>query len=364
MNPQRITKLKTLLQAADLPAVAFVPGANFYYLTGVHLHLMERPTILIITAEGAIHAAIPALERDRWVAAMPHAETVFWQDSDGYAGALATLARQTGLDRLGVESGRMRHFEAAALEAAFGLQVIDASKALARLRLVKEPGELAAMENAIRISEAALEETIARVAVGMSETDIRTMLHMAMLEGGADGPAFDLMVLTGEASADCHGVTSSQRRVAAGDALLFDWGAASGGYMADLTRTFFIGSASQSRRDVYQTVLDANELGQKLTAPGVTYDAVDSAVQALLRDRGYGEMIRHKTGHGLGLDVHEAPYVMVGNTETMAAGTVITVEPGLYRPGDLGVRIEDDVVVTDTGSRSLSTMSRELRIIG
>lgn len=364
MTSSRIAKLQTLLQAADLPAAAFVPGPNFYYLTGVHLHLMERPTILIVTAEGAIHAAIPALERDRWSADMPEAETVFWQDSDGYAAALETLARQTGLDRLGVESGRMRHFEAAALETAFGFKVTDASKILAKLRLIKEPEELAAMERAIRISEAALEDTLPRIVAGMSETEIRARLNMAMLERGADGPAYDLIVLTGGASADCHGVPSPDRRVARGDALLFDWGAASGGYAADLTRTFFVETVSDAHRDIYQTVLDANRLGLSTAAPGVTYDALDTAVLTLLKNRGYAEMIRHKTGHGLGLDVHEAPQVMVGNRETMAPGTVFTIEPGLYRPDDLGVRIEDDVVVTDTGARSLSVMSRELRIIG
>lgn len=364
MNNRRIAKLQSLLQAADLPAAAFVPGPNFYYLTGVSLHLMERPTILIVTEKGAIHAVIPALERDRWNALVPEAETVFWQDSDGYSDALATLARQSGLERLGVEAGRMRHFEAVALEIAFGFRVTDASKALAQLRLIKEPEELAIMEQAIRISETALEDTLPQITVGMSETEIRARLNMAMLERGADGPAYDLIVLTGGASADCHGVSSADRRVAKGDALLFDWGAAVGGYAADLTRTFFVSAVSNQHRDIYQTVLDANRLGLAKAAPGVTYHTVDTAVQDLLKERGYAELIRHKTGHGLGLDVHEAPQVMVGNKETMAPGAVFTVEPGLYRPDDLGVRIEDDVVVTETGARSLSVMTRDLMVIG
>jgi Xaa-Pro aminopeptidase len=364
LTKPRLAKLAALLQAADLPAAAFVPGPNFYYLTGVHLHLMERPTILIVTADGKIHAAIPALERDRWNSSVPEAETVYWQDSDGYAGALETLARRTGLRRLGVEAGRMRHFEAMALESAFGFKVTDASNVLAQLRLIKEPGELAAMEHAIRISEQALEDTLPQIVAGMFETEIRARLHMAMLERGADGAAFDLIVLAGAASADCHGVPSPDRRVAKGQALLFDWGAAAAGYSADLTRTFFVETVSDLHRDIYQTVLDANRLGHALVAPGTTYDALDAAVQTLLRERGYADMIRHKTGHGLGLDIHEAPQVMVGNNAAMAPGTVFTIEPGLYRPDDVGVRIEDDVVVTDAGGRSLSTMSRELRIIG
>lgn len=360
----RIAKLQRLLDVADLPAVAFVPGPNFYYLTGVHLHLMERPTILIVSNEGAMHALIPALERDRWSASAPEVETTYWQDSDGYADALATLAGKAGLARLGVESGRMRHFEAAALEKAFGFAVTDAGQLLTELRLIKEPDEIHIMERAIQISEKAIEHTITSVVAGMSETEIRAKLMIAMLEFGADAPAFDPIVLAGAAAADCHGVPSPDRRLKRGDALLFDFGAASGGYAADITRTYFCETVSDQHRDIYEAVLAANQRGAAMTAPDVTYDAVDTEVQTILRDRGYGDLIRHKTGHGLGLDVHEAPQVMVGNTQKMQAGTVFTVEPGLYQSDDVGVRIEDDVLVTETGSRSLSTLSRELRTIG
>ncbi len=165
-NSQRIAKLSTLLKAADCPAIAFVPGPNFYYLTGVSLALMERPTILIITAEGDAHAAIPALERDRWAAEMPHAQTVYWQDSDGYSGALAELAKQVGGKRLAVEGNRMRQFEAAALSAAFGSAVSDGTAMLASLRLIKEPQEVSAIQRAIDVSEAALMATLAQCVPG------------------------------------------------------------------------------------------------------------------------------------------------------------------------------------------------------
>lgn len=360
----RLKKLTGLMQAADCPAVAFVPGPNFYYLTGVTLALMERPTILIVTAEGRMHAAIPALERDRWSAEVPQAETVFWQDSDGYADALSTLARQTGLATLHVEGNRMRQFEAAALARAFDTTPEDATAMLAPLRILKDAGEVAAIEKAIGISEAALTATLAAIGAGMTETEIRSRLLIEMLERGADGPAFDLIVLAGGASADCHGVPSSARRVGRGDALLFDFGATLDGYSADITRTYFCEEIPEAHRALYDAVLKANRIGCEMVAPGVTPHDLDSAVQGALRDAGFADCIRHKVGHGLGLDIHEAPWVMIGNHQPLEAGMVFTVEPGLYQPDEIGVRIEDDVLVTEDGYRSLTSLAREAQTFG
>ncbi|MCD7061424.1 M24 family metallopeptidase [Pelagibacterium xiamenense] len=360
----RIAKLTTLLNANDCPAIAFVPGPNFFYLTGVDLALMERPTILLVTAGGDIHAVIPALERDRWAAEMPAAQTIYWQDSDGYADALAELARQVGITNLAVEGNRMRQFEAAALSAAFGTAVTDGTAILAPLRLLKEPGEIEAIQHAVDISEAALTATLDTVRAGMSETEIRAKLQIEMLERGADGAGFDLIVLAGGAAADCHGVPSSTRILKPGDALLFDFGAKVNGYSADITRTFFCETVPEAHRRLYETVEQANRVGREMVAPGVAIHDLDHAVQSVLRDAGFAENIRHKVGHGLGLDIHEAPQLMVGNHDTLEAGMVITIEPGLYDPEVIGVRIEDDVLVTRTGARSLTTLPRGIQVIG
>lgn len=141
----RLRKLTDLLAAADCPAIAFVPGPNFYYLTGVRLALMERPTILVVTTGGEMHAAIPALERDMWTARVPGARTVFWDDAEGYDDALAAMARQTGLSRIAVEGNRMRQFEAAALARAFGTAPEDGTAMLAPLRILKDATEVAAI---------------------------------------------------------------------------------------------------------------------------------------------------------------------------------------------------------------------------
>ncbi|APE45925.1 hypothetical protein BOO69_20410 (plasmid) [Sulfitobacter alexandrii] len=360
----RIAKLTRLLQEHDCPAIAVVPGPNFFYLTGVRLGLMERPTILIVTAAGAVHAAIPALERDMWTARMPQAQTVFWQDADGYADALATLARQTGLTSLAVESGRMRQFEAAALARAFGTEMTDGSDILLPLRLHKDEGEIAAIEQVVKISEDALTVTLGQIGAGLSETEIRAKLLINMLERGAEGAAFDLIVLAGAAAADCHGVPSADRKVQRGDALLFDFGAKLDGYSADITRTYFCEEVPDDHRALYDAVLEANRLAREMCRPGVTPHELDTAVQDHLAAAGFADNVRHKVGHGLGLDVHEAPQLMRGNHAPLEPGMVITIEPGLYHPGKLGVRIEDDVLVTADGSRSFTRLGRDPQVFG
>ena len=187
----------------------------------------------------------------------------------------------------------------------------------------------------------------------MSETEFRGRLVAEMLAAGADGLAFDPIVLAGGASADPHGTPSPERRLERGQPLLVDFGAAWGGYMADITRTFFVGSASAEHRDIYEAVRAANELGRTIAAPPMTLDTLDRRVTDSLRASGFADLVLTKTGHGLGLDVHEAPQVMVGNLQAMEPGMVFTIEPGLYRDGDIGVRIEDDVLVT-RGRRRLA----------
>lgn len=362
---QRQSRLFAAMDDAGIDVAAFVPGPNFYFLTGVYFGLMERPTILLVARDGRRHAIIPVLEKSRWQAAAPDVETVYWQDSDGYQDAFRAVGKTIGAARIGVEGQRMRFFEAQALRQHFAdATVADAHAAVSRMRLHKDAGEIAALSKAIAISEAALADAIARAAAGMSEAEFRQMLVSAMLERGADGPSFPAIVLSGAASADPHGTPSPQRRLENGQPLLIDFGAAWGGYAADITRTFFVGRAAPEHRAVYEAVRGANALGHEIARPGMTMDEYDRRVTQSMRDAGFADLVVHKTGHGLGLEVHEAPQVMVGNMQKMEPGIVFTLEPGLYRGGDIGVRIEDDLAVTEEGARSLTSFPRELTIIG
>jgi Xaa-Pro aminopeptidase len=352
-----------IVREAGLDAIAFVPGPNFSYLTGLDFHLMERPTLLFLSADGDLSAIMPELERSKWRDAFPDAETHFWQDSDGYDDAFR-LCAETLNGAVGVEGMRMRMFEYQALAQNLPQgTVYNIEPALAGLRMCKEPEEIANLRRAIAISEAALGDLIDSVKVGESEAKLSVRLKQAMLSHGAEGFAFDPLVLSGPNSADPHG-SSGGRVTATGRPLLIDFGASFGGMNADITRTFFCQHVGDEFLAIYETVLAANSKGKTTAAPGVTCDTVDRDTTDVLAASPFANMIVHKTGHGLGRDVHEAPQVMIGNTAELKSGAVITIEPGLYRPGEIGVRIEDDVLITDTGAESLTTFSREVTCFG
>jgi Xaa-Pro dipeptidase len=230
--------------------------------------------------------------------------------------------------------------------------------------LHKSQDDVAAIRKAISISEAALEATLADVRAGMTETEVEALLLRHLFDRGSDGLAFGPIVAAGDNSAKPHAKARPDYRIKRGDALLFDFGGAFGGYCADITRTFFVQDVSPRDRAFYDTVLRANEAGRAASMPGVTAHHVDDMVQKVLETSDFAQFRRHKTGHGLGLEVHEDPYIMRGNHRELEPGMVFTVEPGLYREGEAGVRIEDDMLVTADGAESLTSFPRELRLVG
>lgn len=361
---ERRHRLSQIAATQGFGAIAFVPGANFSYLTGLHFHLMERPTLLFITAANQILGIIPELEREKWSHTFPQAQTFYWQDSDGYQAAFAGAAEALQGQRVGVEGMKMRVFEGDALRRHFQQgAVVDAEAHLTQLRLSKSPAEIASLGRAIAISEVALSETLADIRTGMTERQILNLLKSRMLAGGAEGFAFDPLVLIGGNAANPHGSPGDQP-LTPGAALLVDFGASVEGYNADITRTFFCEHATDDHAALYCTVLAANTHGRAIAGPGLTAHDMDVAVTAVLAASPYADLIVHKTGHGLGLDVHEAPQIMKGNHAPLIPGTVFTIEPGLYRPGVIGVRVEDNVVIDDHGARSLTQFPRDLTIIG
>lgn len=364
VHAERRQRLSRIAGAQGLGAIALVPGANFHYLTGLHFHLMERPTLLFVTAGNQVLGIMPELEREKWSAAFPGAQTFYWQDAEGYQGAFAAAAEALRGQMIGVEGMRMRLFEGDALRRHFQQgAVVDAEPHLIDLRLSKSVAEIASLRRAIAISETALAETLAEVRAGMTERAILNLLKARMLEGGAEGFAFDPLVLIGGNAANPHG-TPGEQPLRPGDALLVDFGASFEGYNADITRTVFCGHASDEHAAIYETVLAANAHGRAIAGPDLTAHDVDVAVTGVLAASPFAGLIVHKTGHGLGLDVHEAPQIMKGNHKALVPGTVFTIEPGLYRPGEIGVRIEDNVVIQDGGALSLTEFPRQLTIVG
>ncbi len=369
MSESRLSVLLGLMARADLDAVAFVPGSNFRRLFGRSFGLMERPLVIIVARTGESAAIVPSLELASFSSIGFEGPVFGWKDEEGYgeafeeaADALPTLVTA---QRFGLEAQRMRVFEQMALASVFPKAVfVDAHQQISAIRLHKGDEEIAKLKEAIRISEAALEATLKQVRVGQSETEIQAILMNQMFAHGADGLAFEPIVAAGGNSAEPHAHARHDYQIKPGDALLIDFGARYKGYNADITRTFFVREVSEFDRAFYETVLAANERGKAVSRPGASADHIDDSVQKVLEGSQFAEFRQHKTGHGLGLDVHEAPQIMRGNKDILEAGMVFTVEPGLYRPGECGVRIEDDVLVTEDGIECLTSFPRDLRIVG
>lgn len=367
MNQHRLQQLTAQILANGLDGIALVPGPNMVYVSGIHSHLSERPIVLFIPADDEPAIVIPTLEAMKARAAGIADGRIFaWSDDEGYTGAFQQACAQLELSDylLGVEALHMRVLELELLKRyAPGLQTTHAEPLMMALRLVKDDAELAAMKKAIAVAETAMERLIPRIRIGMTEKQVAAMLTQELLNGGADAIAFGPIVSTGPNGASPHAVPTG-RKLQAGDLLVIDWGCFVDGYPSDITRTFAVGDISEELRHVYEVVKQANAAGKQAAKPGATGRDVDRAARGVIEGDGFGEYFIHRTGHGLGLEVHEPPFMMEGYTEPLDVGNVFTVEPGIYLPGKGGVRIEDDVVVTASGCHSLTTFTRELITVG
>lgn len=366
MTHRKLQKLIEIISAADLDAIALVPGANLHYLTGIDFHLMERPLVVFFLPDREPVAVLPALEEPR-LAACDIPMTLFaWADAEGYGPAFAAAAGALRLAgrRIGVEELRMRVLEARILERYLpGATLVPASTPLATLRLRKDADAIRALREAIRISQAALYTVMERIRPGMTEREVAALITLAQLEQGGGKHPFEPIVLSGPNSALPHG-EPGDRQIAEGEPLLLDFGTTVRGYASDITRTFSVGTPSSRLTEVYDVVRAANEAGRAAAGPGVPAQEVDRAARRVIEEAGFGPYFTHRTGHGLGMEAHEGPAIVEGNELMLEPGMVFTVEPGIYLPGELGVRIEDDVLITPNGAESLTSFPRELRRIG
>jgi Xaa-Pro dipeptidase len=366
MTPDYSARQAKLRDIAGADAIAIVPGPNMVYFTGLHFHLSERPIIAIFTTDGNLSVIIPELETPKLdVRPDLEARAFGWKDKDGYEGAFTDAVRELGLKGkvLGVDGMAMRISEWLTFQAVdASLRVNPVEQELTRIRAIKAPDEVDSMRQAIRLSEAALDKLLAWVKPGVTEKAIGARLAEELTAQGSHGNSFEPLVQTGPNSALPHGFTS-QRALKSDEFMLIDFGGTVNGYPADITRTFCLGTPSGEMQKIYDTVLRANEAARKTAGPGVPMGVVDKAARDLITEAGYGDYFIHRTGHGLGLDIHEPiPQIASGVEDLLEPGMTFTIEPGIYVPGLGGVRIEDNVAVTGDGLEVLTSYPRRLTI--
>ncbi len=359
---ERLEKLISLMNQHDLDGVVLNPGPSLTYLSGLHFHLMERPTVLLISKTGQAVIVLPELEKGKLTGeATEFLPVTYGDDPATWAAAFDKAATALALSdgRIGVEPTRLRFMELQYLQDAFPkVDFVDGSAALAALRLYKDADEVAKMRKAAQIAQDALLATLKTIRPGMTEKAIASELVVQLFRAGSDPEMpFAPIVALGENSANPHAVPT-ERELRPGDLLLVDWGASFEGYFSDITRTFTYGEVDPELRQIGEVVLAANRAGREAGGAGIDAGAVDRAARSVISAAGYGPAFIHRTGHGLGMEAHEAPYIFAENDLILEPGMTFTVEPGIYLPGKGGVRIEDDVVVSQDGLVSLTDMPR------
>ena len=368
MTQSRLDKLNASLQSSGLDAVILNPGPTLTHLTGLHFHLMERPVVLMFARDQEPAIVLPELELQK-VVSLPYKLQVFaypenpaqWED------VFRRAAQSLGLDgkQVGVEPRQLRLLEfryvkGGAPEADYP----DASEVLSSLRLRKDPAEVEAMRRAVKIAQEALEATLPLIRMGMTEKELSSELVVQLLKHGSEPEMPFAPIVSGGPNAANPHASPTERKLQEGDLLVVDWGAAYDGYISDLTRTFAVGQVDEEYQKIHRVVQEANAAGRAAARPGVPCAAVDKSARDVIENAGYSVYFTHRTGHGIGMEGHEEPYMRGDNMQLLEAGMAFTVEPGIYLPDRNGVRIEDNVVITETGADALSDMPREIRTVG
>ncbi len=361
----RRARLRKQLQDEGLACAVIMPGPNLRYLTGLQMHSSERMALAFFSAQQDQEPTLllPALERPQAEAQLQDAARFYaYEDVQGPQAALGRIAQELELagGRLGIEYHQLRALELRAIEAvAPGCQTVSLEALLARLRSIKDPEELAALRRAIALTEELLDRTIKSIRPGQSEREVARYFLRALLESEAEAPSFTPIVVSGPNGGSPHALPS-ERRLQPGDLITLDVGASLEGYPGDITRCVALGELEPELAKIYQLVLAANSAGRQACRPGTPAETVDRAARQVIEQAGYGQYFIHRTGHGLGLEVHEPPFIIAGNPQPLQPGMTFTVEPGIYLPGRGGARVEDDILITDNGAETLTRFPREL----
>ena len=357
----RIEKFIPLMKKRGFDGALISPGTNLYYLTGLQIHEAgERLTVLVVNSNGDYRLLAPGLY-ENVVRDFP---VTFWRDGENPYEKLAWILAEFELSsgKLLVEDTMRADWLINILRIgnrAFEFHPL--SSVIRELRMRKDAKEITHMKHAARVVDRVFEELLSWDLLGMRESELALKIELRIREL-SDGISFEPIVASGENAANPHHAPG-KRRLRKGDLVILDYGAKWKGYYSDITRTIALGKPNEKLVEIYEVVKDAQEKAYRTVRAGVKAKEVDAAAREVISAAGYGEYFTHRTGHGLGLDVHEEPYIGPDGEVILENGMTFTIEPGVYVPDLGGVRIEDDVAVIDGRGKRLTRAERELVIL-
>ncbi|MFC4022818.1 M24 family metallopeptidase [Oceanobacillus longus] len=348
----KLKKLRNTLETNEMDAILITSPINRRYITGftgtAGVALISEKEAIFITD---FRYTEQATEQTKNFDIIEHTNLI---ESE-----IANQLKLLGIQRLGFEKDYVTYAQFENYNKNFNVSLVPISGLIEEIRLIKTSEELDIMKKAAKIADDAFEHIQSFIKPGVKEIDVSNELEFFMRRQGATASSFDTIVASGLRSAFPHGV-ASEKEIQSGELVTLDFGALYQGYCSDITRTIAVGEISSELREIYDIVLEANLRGVNGTKPGLTGKEADALTRDYIKEKGYGEYFGHSTGHGLGLEVHEGPGLSYRSEKILEKGMVVTVEPGIYINGLGGCRIEDDIVITETGNERLTFAPKEL----
>ncbi|SDD43268.1 Xaa-Pro aminopeptidase [Paenibacillus sp. UNCCL117] len=357
MQSERINRLRALMEQQGLEALLITNATNRLYMTG----FTGSAGYVLFTPKRSI-----LLTDFRYMTQAP-------QQASGYeviehgASPMETvraIAEAEGATRLGFEQQDVSYgaYLSYGQTLGGGIQLVPADKLVENLRMLKDESEIAVIQEAADLADRTFHHIVGLLKPGAAERDIALEIELYVRRNGAASTSFETIVASGERSALPHG-KASDRIIGTDEFVKLDFGAYYKGYCSDITRTVVLGKPTDKHREIYAIVLEAQLEALARIRPGMTGKEADAVARDVIKRHGYGDYFGHGLGHGLGMEVHEAPRLSVTGDIVLEPGMVVTVEPGIYLPGFGGVRIEDDIVITENGNRRLTQSSKDLIVI-
>jgi Xaa-Pro aminopeptidase len=358
----RVARARERMGELGIDVLLLSVGADLPYLTGYEAMPLERLTMLVLPRRGDARLVVPRLEAPRVVARPGLFEIAAWEETDDPIALVAKMVG-TGAVRGAIGDTTWARFVLDLQQALPHATFVRASRVLGEIRMVNDAEEIAALRAAADAVDAIAVEMRDRPFAGRTELDVHRELVERMLAAGHERSNFAI-VAAGEHAASPHHEPMADRVIGAGDIVLCDFGGTMHGYCSDITRMFHVGEPPAEVRDDYAVLAEAQEAGVRAATVGTPCAEVDAAARRVIAEAGLGDFFVHRVGHGIGQEAHEDPYMVAGNTLPLVAGHAFSVEPGIYREGRFGMRLEDIVVATDAGPSRLNNAPRDLAVVG
>lgn len=362
---KHLNEIQDWLQTNEMEAAILTSTENVFYCSGFFSDPHERLLALAIFANSEPFLVCPQME-------VPDAKQAGWQgeiigytDIENPWGKVKHAVTQRGISfkKIAIEKEHLNVERYENIQHYFDSPtLVSAEEKLQRMRMIKSEDEMVKIREACRLADKAIEVGVSEIREGKTEMEILAAIEFEMKKIGVSQMSFSTMVLTGKNGASPHGIPG-MTKVKRGDLVLFDLGVVYKGYCSDITRTVAFGDIDDKQAEIYETVLKAQEAAVAASKPGVACSDIDLTARNIIRNQGYGDYFPHRLGHGLGISVHEYPSLTETNTLKLQTGMVYTIEPGIYVPDVAGVRIEDDLYITETGSEILTKYPKSLQIV-